>query len=245
MKPYGRELANVFRATWDGALPWPRLEKMVGAHLKKGGAWLDFACGTGDLLARAHAEGFTCTGADFSRAQLAFSRKSCPSATLVQGPMQSVSVPGKFDVITCFGDSIHHLQNRRELQQFFRNVDRHLAPGGVFVFDLNTFVRRLDFENPYTGGAWTYRYDGQFVCVEFEYDEVARTSEWTTTGFAKEGKHYRKFEEKHTLRAHPLEEVDELLGAQGFRVRKFDPNTRTKRPRKNSVMLYLACWRKA
>jgi SAM-dependent methyltransferase len=243
MKAYGRELAGVFSATWDGASPWQNLEKMLGAHLKKGGAWLDFACGTGDLIARAHEEGFVCAGSDYSRAQLRFAREACPKATFVQGAMQSVKLPGKFDVITCLGDSIHHLQDRKQLQQFFRNVNRHLAPGGVFIFDFNTFVRRLDFENPYTGGAFTYRDPGQFVCVEFEYDEELRTSEWTTTGFVKEGKRYRKFEEQHMLRAHPIEEVEELLDGLGFRVRKYDVNTRTMRPRKNSVALHFKCWR--
>ncbi len=243
MKAYGREMAGVFSSTWNGAFPWRALEKMLGSKLSEGGAWLDFACGTGDLLARAQSEGFACAGADFSRAQLKYARKACPEATFVQGPMQSARLPGKYDVITCFGDSVHHLQNRKQLHQFFRNVDRHLAPGGVFVFDFNTFVRRLDRENPYTGGAWTYRYSGHFVCVEFEYDEDARTSEWITTGFVKEGNRYRRFEEKHTLRAHPLAEVDELLKARGFRVRKFDPNTRTLRPRKDSIALYLKCWK--
>ena len=120
MKAYGREMAGVFSSTWDGAFPWRTLDKMLGAHLKKGGAWLDFACGTGDLLARANDEGFVCAGSDYSRAQLRFARKACPKATFVQGPMQSVKLPGKYDVITCFGDSIHHLQSRKELQQFFR-----------------------------------------------------------------------------------------------------------------------------
>ncbi len=243
VKTYGKEMADVFSATWDGAFPFRDLKKMLGAHLSKGGAWLDFACGTGDLLARAHAEGFSCAGADSSRAQLRYARKACPSATFVQAPMQSAKLPGKYDVISCFGDSIHHLQDRKQLQQFFRNVNRHLAPGGVFVFDFNTFVRTLDRENPYTGGAWTYRQSGNFTCVEFEYDEDARTSEWTTTGFIKEGNRYRKFEEKHTLRGHPVEEVEALLGAQGFRIRTFDPNTRTKRPRKNSMVLYFKCWK--
>lgn len=242
MKEYGKHLAHVFNATWDGASPWPDLEKILGARAKKGGAWLDIACGTGDLLARAHAEDFECAGADLSRAQLRYARETCPEATFVQGPMQTVRLKGKFDVITCLGDSIHHLQNRRELRQFFQNAKRHLTPGGAFVFDFNTFNRRLDQETFYTGGAWTFRHPGEFICVEFEYDETTRLSEWTTTGFIKEGKLYRKFEEKHVLRAHPIEEVEELLDELGFRVRKYDVNSRTMRPRKNSIALYFKCW---
>lgn len=242
MKAYGRELAGVFSATWDGATPWRILEKMLGARMTKGGAWLDFACGTGDLLARAQEEGFECAGSDYSRAQLRFARAACPKAKFVQGAMQSVKLPGTFDVITCLGDSVHHLQSRKELLQFFRNVMGHLAPDGVFIFDFNTFIRRLDQDNPYTGGAFTYRDPGQFVCVEFEYDEDTRISEWITTGFVKEGKRYRKFEEKHNLRAHSIEEVEELLDGLGFCMRKYDCNTRTMRPRKNSVALHFKCW---
>jgi SAM-dependent methyltransferase len=157
--------------------------------------------------------------------------------------MQTVRLGRKFDVVTCLGDSIHHLQNRRELKQFFANAKRHLKPDGVFLFDFNAFREVEEHESPYTGSVWTYRNPGEFICVEFVYDDIHRTSEWITTGFTKEGKRYRKFEEKHTLRGHPIEEVEETLDEVGFRARKFDNQSKSMRPRKNSNALYFRCIR--
>lgn len=241
MKTYGADLAQVFNETWDGAYPWRTLERLLVRRLKGGGAWLDFACGTGDLLARAEGIGFECTGVDVSAHQLRIARAALPDARFVRGPMQSARLKRRFDVITCFGGSIHHLQSARELRQFLANAHRHLGPDGVFVFECNTFVRRPDIENSYTGGVWTYRLPGRFVTVEFDYDEDARRSTWTTTGFEKQGRLYRKFEETYILRAHPIDEVDETLDSLGFQFRKYDPHTKSMRPRKKSIEYYYVC----
>jgi SAM-dependent methyltransferase len=54
------------------------------------------------------------------------------------GDMRDFTLPGPVDLVTCFFDALNHLPRRRDLAPAFRAVHRALAPGGRFLFDVNT-----------------------------------------------------------------------------------------------------------
>jgi SAM-dependent methyltransferase len=96
---------------------------------------LDLACGTGlgtDLLARNH---FSPTGVDGSLPMLRQARAR--HLRVVCGDLRALPFRGEFGWITCLYDSLNHILSERDLLRVFEEVRSLLAPGGLFLFDVN------------------------------------------------------------------------------------------------------------
>src|SRR5574338_799858 len=108
---------------------------------------LDFACGTGRILALLHERTRSSTGVDVSASMLVIARQNAPRAELIEGDLTRTDVLGarRFDLITAF--------------RFFPNAEpelrrdaiaalvARLADGGILVFNnhhnLSGLVYRL------------------------------------------------------------------------------------------------------
>lgn len=103
---------------------------------------LEFACGTGSIL-----EGFSgypeVVGSDLSANMLTIARKKLPGCTFIEGDMTTVSLGQQFNIIFCVHNSVNHLSGFENWKRFFANVHKHLLPGGIFIFDVNS-PERLD-----------------------------------------------------------------------------------------------------
>ena len=60
--------------------------------------------------------------------------------TVVVGDAMELPVIGPFDLVTATFNVLNHLQSTRSVECALREVARVLAPGGLFVFDVNTRV---------------------------------------------------------------------------------------------------------
>jgi cyclopropane fatty-acyl-phospholipid synthase-like methyltransferase len=70
---------------------------------------LEVGCGGGAVLKGLVAQGLHVTGVDFSRAQLALARATCPSALLIQGDLAEIELaPAIFDGVIAY-DCLWHL----------------------------------------------------------------------------------------------------------------------------------------
>ena len=103
---------------------------------------LELACGTGSMLKHL-GRYYEVSGIDLSRHMLSVARRKVPQAKLFQQNMVTFSLPERFDVICCVFDSINHIAPFSDWKKLFANVQRHLLPGGCFIFDINT-QRKLD-----------------------------------------------------------------------------------------------------
>jgi len=107
---------------------------------RRGSPVLDLACGTGRLTILIAQHGIEMTGADLSQTMLDSARAKAQAAVVnvqfVQADMRSFDLGGQFRVILIAGNSLLHLLTIEELQQCFRSVRRHLAPGGRLVLDV-------------------------------------------------------------------------------------------------------------
>jgi len=234
---YGRDFAFIYNqrfAPWISRV-WPFI--LEAARKKKPGAstWLDLCCGTGALLEYVYRRGFSAVGLDRSRSQLAHARKNAPSARLVRGDVRKLSFPGKFDIITCLYDSLNYLTSSRDLEGVFRRVHRHLDAGGLFAFDMNTLQGLRE--------GWqriTAMRDRKFTLIlETSFDEKTALGRCRVTGFIRDGRLYRKFEEVHTERGYRAREIEDLLRRAGFSFRKFHGDTITKAWKGPQRLLYL------
>jgi SAM-dependent methyltransferase len=120
----------------------------VGAHLpfyvdlarEQGGTVLELACGSGLLTIPIALDGHRAIGIDLSRAMLkvARSRASAAGAAVgfLQSDMRDFALGRNFDLIFIARNSLLHLPSDADLLAAFTAVRRHLAPGGVFAFDI-------------------------------------------------------------------------------------------------------------
>lgn len=125
---------------------------LVTQYLPRGSSLLELGCGTGNIL-NIFKDTYTLSGLDNSRGMLELAEKKVPDATYYQGDMTSFRQDIQYDGILCIFDTINHLSKLKEWQRLLMTVHKHLKPGGIFIFDMNTKKRldRLSLIDPYVG----------------------------------------------------------------------------------------------
>jgi SAM-dependent methyltransferase len=136
-------------ALYDALLP-------VGAHLpyyvelsrQASGDILELACGTGQLTVAVASAGLPIVGLDLSPTMLNTARERTATRKLsieyVLGDMRNFDLGRKFALIFIARNSLLHLHSTEDLLAAFLSVRRHMAPGGIFAFDVfNPNVRLL------------------------------------------------------------------------------------------------------
>jgi SAM-dependent methyltransferase len=129
-----------FPALYDRLMPPGPCEAFYGGLAAPGSSVLDLACGTGRLSVPLARGGRSVTGLDVSPAMLAAAERKAAAAGVavdwVQGDMADFDLGRRFDLVMISCNSLGHLLTDEALVSAFRAVRRHLAPGGVFAFDV-------------------------------------------------------------------------------------------------------------
>jgi SAM-dependent methyltransferase len=128
----------------------------VGAHVpyyvelsrKAAGDVLELACGTGQLTVPIASAGLPIVGLDLSAPMLKVAKERAAGAGVsieyVLGDMRDFDLGRKFKLIFIARNSLLHLHSNEDILAAFAMVRRHLAPGGVFAFDIfNSNLSRL------------------------------------------------------------------------------------------------------
>ena len=194
------------------------VEPLLHRHRPGASRLLDLACGTGESLLPFLRRGYEVTGCDLSEAMLERARAKAPGVRLVRADITALPVLGRFDVVTCFDDSLNYLCSPEELEAAFRSARRNLAPGGVFAFDLNTLAAyRRTFSADRVSGdrGLTFIWRGRSSpsapagCLAEASVDVLRP--------ARDGL-FELIETRHRQRHHPPAEVEALLARTGLSV---------------------------
>ena len=114
----------------------------------QGGAVLELACGTGQITIPIAALGLPTVGLDYSLPMLDTARRRASAAgasvAFLQGDMCDFALRRDFKLIFVARNSLLHLLSTSDLLAALTAVRRHLAPDGVFAFDIfNPSVRLL------------------------------------------------------------------------------------------------------
>lgn len=189
---------------------------------------LDLCCGTGTALKLFAERGLVMAGLDQSASMLTMAARKLKrhQATLYQKSLPRFKLRCadnsrrlvKFDLVTCFYDSLNYMLSERDLRASFRSVFTHLERGGWFIFDMNTplALKTIWDEQVYAGTrkdmAWVW---------ENEYLPQTKTAICHATFFVKKGRHWERFYEQHTERAYSNTVVRRLLRESGFRIKGF------------------------
>jgi SAM-dependent methyltransferase len=107
---------------------------------------LDVGCGAGHLASDFLQAGYSVTGLDLSPSMLEYARQRCApfvetgQARFVEGDAAGFHLDERFGLVVSTFDMLNHLPDLAALRGAFGSVYRVLAPGGLFIFDLNTAV---------------------------------------------------------------------------------------------------------
>jgi SAM-dependent methyltransferase len=209
---YDRFTADYDHDGWvDGLLGVARDQGLCGTRV------LDVGCGTGKSFAPLLARGFDVWACDISPAMVMRARQVAgvePARVLV-ADMRELPELGAFDLVTCLDDAVNYLLSPADLAAAFASVARVLAPGGVYVFDVNSlatyrggFAARATFERPLAGavcrGLTRGRIDPGALCV---------------AAIEISGRGERRRVSRHVQRHHPERTIRHALASAGLACR--------------------------
>lgn len=118
--------------------------------------YLDMACGTGSFLRifkKKFGKRAECFGIDLSKEQIKSAKRIAGKAkleiTFRVGNVLTAAFPKNLDVITMNLDAMNHLRRPKDWKILLTKAAKHLKPGGIFLFDINTQERlRNDLNSP-------------------------------------------------------------------------------------------------
>ena len=196
---------------------------------QSGGPVLELACGTGRLTIPIAQSGVEIVGLDLTPSMLAHARTKAEAAGLkiefVEGDCRVFELGRKFALVFMAFNSMQHLHDYESLAALFRNVRKHLAEGGRFVFDVfNPKIailaravgeRHLEREHQDPDGKGTMVFENSMV-----YDDAAQVSH-IQCYFVRRGLNGEELEvrvEELHLRSFFPQELDLLVRSQGFEI---------------------------
>lgn len=106
---------------------------------------LDLACGEGTFAVKMAEKGYEITGVDASEEMLRFAGEKAEEegveVEFIKQDMRELSLEKKFDLSTCWFESLNYILEKEELKNIFENVHRLLVDDGIFIFDMNTLYK--------------------------------------------------------------------------------------------------------
>lgn len=189
-----------------------------------GGPILDLACGTGRTTLPMAEAGFDVTGVDISEPMLARAReKAAERGLAVEFHLQDcrqLDLPLTARLVTMNGHAFQEFLTNEAQDALLRSVSRHLAPGGVFVFDTR-FPSRDNLQKPDGEQPWQTVTDERgwtvAASVIWSYDAVSQIQDYVFIDRISNGA--GATEETRSLgrlRYTWPREVQRLLDMQGF-----------------------------
>lgn len=169
---------------------------------------LDLACGTGSLSEVFSDLGYDVIGTDSSEEMLmeAMDKRvhSGKDILYLCQSMQNLDLYGTIDGCVCALDSLNHITDATAVQAVFAKVSLFLAPGGLFIFDVNTVYKH---EQILSNATFVYDFD-EVYCVWQNSVCRDRTVEITLDLFGvNEDGSYDRDTETFSERAYTHEEI--------------------------------------
>lgn len=207
---------------------------------------LDCACGTGNVSFLLEAQGYEVTGVDLSQAMiqvaLAKAQTRHSGVRFLQRDLAALDLAERFDTATCLYDSLNYVLEAEHLQAVFVAIARHLEPGGIFIFDMNS---------EYSFEADLFSQQSRDARKALQYDWRAEFD--AVTRICTVSMDFRKrlpdgsiclFHEVHQEKAYRLDDVKQYLRGAGLKpLRVFDAYT-LNRPYAQSERWYFVAQRK-
>lgn len=174
-----------------------------------GGPLHDLGCGTGNATLPMLRRGLPVSGSDASAAMLRVARAKLPGVELTNASFTELDIEARFELVYSVFDSLNNLLSDEDFKTAAGNVRRHLLPGGLFVFDVNTDrgLREL-----WEGGKAEGWADDVYYSWTHHYDEATGLAHVEAYCHTDDG----SFVERHSERGYDAAALVRLLTAAGF-----------------------------
>jgi len=180
---------------------------------------LDLACGTGNVAEILAGLGYQVVGVDLSAPMIEEARRKAARKNLaieyhVQNAAE-LNLPGPpFDLCVSLFDSLNYILNPDDLARAIERVFTHLAPGGLFIFDVNSVFA---LENGFFDQENLLADDRLRYVWRSEYDPETRLCSVFMRFFLREADGVdREFRETHLQFAYREDELRAMLTRAGF-----------------------------
>ncbi len=202
-KVYDAMQYDVDYAFWVKAI----LEK-THAYKPTARSVLELACGTGTIAIGLSKKGLYVEGVDISEEMLTRAQeKAYNSGQRIKFYCQNMvelETRRKYDVLVSMCDGLNYVTDLADLKKVFLNVQRHLEPKGLFVFDLST---RHKLEHVIGNSTFAETFQDSAYIWENEFDPKQSLLHFWLTLFVEEHGAYVRYEEYHKQRAYTYEEI--------------------------------------
>jgi SAM-dependent methyltransferase len=181
---------------------------------------LNLGCGTGRHDACFNKIGYSVSGVDTSETMLIEARKRSIPKTLefFNGDVRTVDLHKKFDVVVSLFHVMSYQTRDTDILSAFRTAERHLASGGIFIFDFwhgpgvlndppGIRIKRLEDEAIKVVRIVEPTFKKQQNIVEVNYQILAldkRSTQWN------------ELQETHAMRYFFIPEIKDFLLKTGF-----------------------------
>jgi ubiquinone/menaquinone biosynthesis C-methylase UbiE len=180
---------------------------------------LDLACGEGSFAVAMAKKGVQVTGVDLSPHILRFAREHAKrenvSVEFLLQDIRSLSFVERFDLMTCWYDSLNYLLELEDLEKTFAGVSHALKRGGLFIFDMNT-IYGLAVNRQQHPCIVQQDTSELFEIHRPSYDFEKNIATLMITGFIKEGNSWIRIDEEHMERGYSLKEIRQCLKKIGL-----------------------------
>ena len=177
---------------------------------------LELGCGSGNMTLELKRMGFDIIGLDISQEMLQVASEKALSSYMkimfINQDMVSFQINRSFKGVFSFCDVINYVTEEERLLECFRRVYSCLESGGVFIFDISSEHKLKDMI-----GNNTFTRNEENLCYIWDNYFEGNQLEMYITFFVKQGKLYKRLEERHLQRAYGVEEIKDLLVRAGFK----------------------------
>ena len=153
--------------------------------------------------------------------------------------LEELDLYGTVEAAVCCLDSINYLTDARALKRALQRLHLFVAPGGVFLFDVNTpcKLRSLD------GQVFLDEREDLYCVWRADFDRRSRICTYGMDIFERQGTLWRRSLEEHREKAWEVEELKRFLTEAGFgRIRVWG-DCRLRAPRQDEQRIYFSCIR--
>jgi SAM-dependent methyltransferase len=178
---------------------------------------VDLGCGMGGSLRWLSQHGYIVTGIDQSPQMLQLAQQNLEgmNVRLIEKSIRDVDGIKDMDMAICL-DTLHELNNLRELEEVFKHVHTMLKQDKLFIFDIYTIEGLV--ERNQQKDTFEHNSDDMtiFTRNSFNYERQIQHREYIV--FYRDGEMWHKHDTFRILRAYPIQGITALVKRCGFEV---------------------------
>lgn len=184
---------------------------LIIKHMPKGNI-LELACGSGEITIALAKQGYQVHASDLSAEMIQEAKKKAGSEAITWSCMDMCKFddPNIYDGILCLCDSFNYVLHKKDVEALFHAVNEHLREDGVFIMDMHSMDRLVEFQEEYNEAGKLDHHDYQWS-IYSEDDEIYQN-------FAFYDEEGRVTLEQHVQRVYEPSYIEETLKQCGFDV---------------------------